>query len=66
MTYPCPVPEFVWLGIFWSPCIRCDRLAWDHEQADPLADLRNHLYQHYHGLPPGSFAPTMRPAETEA
>lgn len=37
----CPNPEFAWTGVAWSACIRCGRLAWSHEQADPVADVRN-------------------------
>jgi hypothetical protein len=36
----CPDPRFEWLGEAWSPCVECGRLAWDHEQADPTADIR--------------------------
>ena len=37
----CPRPEFVWVHHrrTWTACLRCSRLAWDHEQADPLADI---------------------------
>jgi ribosomal protein L37E len=37
----CPDPAFKWNGSTWSFCTRCGRAAWDHEQSDPLADLRN-------------------------
>jgi hypothetical protein len=41
----CPDPVFVYNYILkhWTTCIPCGRPAWDHEQADPLADMRNYL-----------------------
>lgn len=38
----CPAPEFVWARHrrAWTACLKCGRLAWDHEQADPLADIQ--------------------------
>jgi 5-methylcytosine-specific restriction endonuclease McrA len=60
VTYPCEAPEFVWQGQWWSACVRCHRLAWDHEQADPLEDTRNFIRAIGEGLPLGSFPPVMR------
>jgi len=39
---PCPTPTSSWIATagVWSACTSCGRLAWDHEQADPLADIR--------------------------
>lgn len=57
---PCRDPRFTWLGPYWSPCQSCGRLAWDHEQADPLQDVRNYLEQISRGLDGSHFPPTMR------
>jgi hypothetical protein len=40
-TLPCPEPEFGRRGQTWTACQQCGRLAWDHEQSDPLEDIRN-------------------------
>lgn len=63
MSWPCPAPEFRYLperGV-WSACVHCRRLAWSHEQADPLADLR---IMHAAGpdWDPSRHPPVMRPA----
>jgi len=41
----CADPAFEWVAErgWWSACTNCGRLAWDHEQADPLADMRDVL-----------------------
>jgi len=65
MNWPCPRPEFPFDSTrqCWLHCVRCGRLAWDHEQADPLADLRAYVRQiQQHGNPiPAEQPPTMRP-----
>lgn len=50
---------FRWLGSAWSRCERCDRLAWDHEQSDPIADIRNALYAAAHGHSTQRYPPVM-------
>ncbi len=39
----CGNPRFVFdqASRTWGPCLECGRLAWSHEQADPLADMAN-------------------------
>lgn len=41
----CSEPAFNWLEEceVWSACINCGRLAWDHEQADPVADIKDFI-----------------------
>ena len=58
MTSPvtCADPGFTWIEEHqhWSACTQCGRLAWAHEQADPLADIRNvvrNLGTGLHSLP---------------
>ncbi len=59
----CHNPAFTWRPAFgsYSPCTSCGRLAWDHEQCDPVADVARH-YAWYNsgddGPPP---PPVMRP-----
>lgn len=38
----CLAPKFEYNGSWgvWGSCQTCGRVAWDHEQADPLADIR--------------------------
>lgn len=60
MSDTCLAPEFVWVaerGV-WTACVECGRLAWDHEQADPLADLQAAMA----GRAGADSPPTMRPA----
>jgi hypothetical protein len=56
----CPDPYFEYIGGWWSPCLYCGRLAWDHPQADPLQDLRNTIKAAEQNLPYHQFPPTMR------
>lgn len=56
----CPDPQFRFLGGWWSPCLTCGRLAWNHEQPDPLADLRNQIHAAQLGLGPEVYPPVMR------
>lgn len=56
----CQRPDFVWIGGWWSPCTACGRLAWDHEQADPLADVHNHIEAARTGRGPQTCPPVMR------
>ncbi len=55
----CTQPHFEWLGGGWSACTACGRLAWDHEQADPLQDIRNMLRERP-GDDPTKYPPAMR------
>jgi len=59
VTLTCPDPAFQWLGIFWSPCLVCGRLAWAHEQADPLRDIGNYKWGLLNGVTMDRFPPTM-------
>lgn len=49
----CQAPEFAQIahGV-WGVCIRCQRLAWEHEQADPLADILNFRQRRDFSAPP--------------
>ncbi len=62
MKATCRRPVFRYIGLTWSRCRSCRRLAWDHEQADVLADIATQfrLGRELH-LDPGSFPPAMRP-----
>jgi hypothetical protein len=51
--------EFIEDRGYWSECRTCGRLAWDHEQADPLADIRNHLRVWVDGDSTRDYPPTM-------
>ncbi len=52
----CLTPSFEWNNTWgvWGTCQSCARLAWDHEQADPLADIRAHITNKHR-------PPVMRP-----
>ena len=65
----CPTPNFEWYADaesnpeqgWWGPCTECGRRAWDHEQADPLQDLRNTIALAQNpGLRREHYPPTMR------
>lgn len=61
--YVCMHPRFEFLeepGV-WSQCLACGRLAWDHEQADPLADIRNYMQMRFDDGTSRDYPPTMRP-----
>ncbi len=60
--WPCPVPEFRFnhLAKWWEACVHCGRLAWDHEQADPLQDIRNQAKMLSEGGYPWQYPPVMR------
>lgn len=61
MTWPCPSPEFTFDGHVWSACVHCRRLAWSHEQADPMADItRTARALEAGGYDPSELPPTMR------
>jgi hypothetical protein len=58
----CPNPEFPYdeLRGCYLACTKCKRLAWDHEQASPVQDIRNEIKwvrQGEKGRPP---APAMK------
>jgi len=61
----CPDPAFVFdhTRQCWSACVRCGRLAWTHEQSDPMADLRNFIAAAHRGEdhPNPHTPPVMRP-----
>lgn len=59
MSLICPEPRFQYIGGWWSPCTQCGQLAWDHEQADPLQDLRNQIRVTAERLDPADFPPHM-------
>lgn len=61
----CNDPKFLFdeaRGV-WSFCTTCDRAAWAHEQADPLADIQNATKQLHNAgdLDPSSLPPVMKP-----
>lgn len=58
----CPEPEFVFdeQRNWWSPCIACGRIAWDHEQADPVADMQGAISAGF--TRPWERPPVMRPS----
>jgi hypothetical protein len=56
----CDNPEFEWIGIWWSPCLKCGKLAWDHEQSDPLQDIFNFKEMHKYNIHPSQFPPVMK------
>lgn len=56
----CPDPKFQWISRWWSPCVHCGRLAWAHEQADPLQDLKNSIMIAEFSLRDEDYPPTMR------
>lgn len=39
----CNNPHFEWNAKkhYYGPCTSCGNLAWDHPQADPVADIKN-------------------------
>lgn len=59
--WPCAQPHFPFDAMrgWYLACTACGRLAWDHEQADPLADIRNTVREMHDGLP--TSPPVMRP-----
>jgi hypothetical protein len=63
MTKPrCSTPEFVFNGLNWPECVHCLRLAWDHEQADPMADIRATAAAMASGsYNPRDYPPIMKP-----
>jgi hypothetical protein len=60
--FPCTDPDFRWVDEcgWWSPCASCGRVAWEHEQADPLADLRNQYTMYLNHGHPRDYPPAMR------
>ncbi len=60
-SWPCPTPDFIWLGGWWSDCTACARPAWEHEQADPLADMYKTVEMFRTGGDPSHYPPSMKP-----
>lgn len=45
MTWPCEHPNFVYDAEhgWWGKCTECFRTAWNHEQAQPMEDIRRYI-----------------------
>lgn len=61
----CAYPDFTWIPAegCWSACHHCGRLAWEHEQADPLADMYATAHMWTTGTHPSYYPPAMKPTE---
>lgn len=62
-SWPCPEPAFIWdrARQHWTGCTACGRFAWEHEQADPLADMYKTARMWRDGDDPSQYPPTMKP-----
>ncbi len=63
----CPDPHFTFDETLqvWGSCETCGRLAWYHEQADPLQDMRNSIIMYRDGRHPREFPPAMKPLQDQ-